>query len=142
MGGTVKSNSMKKVKLFVSASSDLSNDKQYIEKLQVIKGVVKNGEVETSIHDIKTNESTELDLNTCEVVGIGVKSMCALWEDIDFNEGDEAYYYVRVIANKSCRWSHDLCIKNPNYCQEDEDSSIPKFVQERAWTSPVWLENS
>ena len=142
MGGTVKSNSMKKVKLFVSASSDLSSDKQYIEKLQVIKGVIKNGEVETSIHDIKTSEPTKLDLNTCEVVGIGVKSMCALWEDKDFNEGDEAYYYVRVIANQSCRWSHDLCVKNPNYCQEDEDASIPKFIQERAWTSPVWLENS
>ena len=142
MGGTVKSNSMNKVKLFVSASSDLSNDKQYIEKLQVIKGVIKNGEVETSIYDIKTSEPTKLDLNTCEVVGSGVKSMCALWEDKDFNKGDEAYYYVRVIANQSCRWSHDLCVKNPNYCQEDEDASIPKFIQERAWTSPVWLENS
>ena len=67
--------------------------------------------------------------------------MCALWEDKDFNKGDEAYNYVRVIANRSCRWSHDLCVKNPNYCQDDEDARIPKFIQERAWTSPVWLEN-
>ena len=142
MGATVKSNSMKRLKLFVSASSDLSIKNQYIEKLQVIKGVIKNGEVETSIHDIKTSKTATLDLNTCEVVGYGVKSMCTLWEDKDFNEGDEAYYYVRVIANRSCRWSHDLCVKNPNYCGDANDLSTPKFIQERAWTSPVWLERS
>ena len=53
--------------------------------------------------------------------------------------GDEAYYYVRVVANKSCRWSHDLCLKNSEYCEES-NSNIPKFIQERAWTSPIWLE--
>jgi hypothetical protein len=68
--------------------------------------------------------------------------MCAVWEDPNFNQGDEAYYYVRVVANKSCRWSHDLCVKNPQYCEDENDLNIPKFIRERAWTSPIWLENS
>ena len=45
--------------------------------------------------------------------------MCMVWEDPNFKQGDEAYYYVRVIANKSCRWSHDLCLKNPKYCEDE-----------------------
>ena len=88
-----------------------------------------------------THETVGLDLNSCEVTGIGVRSMCTVWDDPNFIQGDEAYYYVRVVANKSCRWSHDLCIKNPEHC-EDNNSNIPKFIQERAWTSPIWLENS
>ncbi len=44
-------------------------------------------------------------------------------------------------ANKSCRWSHALCLKNSEYCEES-NSNVPKFIQERAWTSPIWLEQS
>ena len=70
-----------------------------------------------------------------------MKSMCALWEDPDFNKQDNAYYYVRVLANKTCRWSHDLCVKDPRFCSAEGDTSFPQYVQERAWTSPIWLEN-
>ena len=142
MGATLESNNLSKARLFISATADLSIDDQYIEKLQVIKGVLKDGEVKTSIHDIKSNTPTSLDIDSCKVLGQGVRSMCAVWEDPNFKKGDEAYYYVRVIANKSCRWSHDLCLKNPKYCEDKNDSNIPKFIQERAWTSPIWLENS
>ena len=142
MGGTLDSNNISNARIFVSASADQSLDAQFIEKLQVIKGVVRDGMVETSIHDIKSHESSDLDLNSCKVLGNGVRSMCAVWEDPNFNQGDEAYYYVRVIANKSCRWSHDLCVKNPQYCEDENDLNIPKFIRERAWTSPIWLENS
>ena len=141
MGGTLDSNNISNARIFVSASADTSLEAQFIEKLQVVKGVVRDGKVETFIHDIKSNESSDLDLNSCKVTGNGVRSMCAVWEDPNFDQGDEAYYYVRVIANKSCRWSHDLCIKNPQYCEDENEMNIPKFIQERAWTSPIWLEN-
>jgi len=142
MGATSQSNLMSKARLFISAIADSSLKYQYIEKLQVVKGVINNGKVDTSVHDIKTHHPTQLDLNSCQVIGTGVRSMCAVWEDPNFNQGDEAYYYVRVVANKSCRWSHDLCLKNSAYCEEESDSAAPKFIQERAWTSPIWLENS
>ena len=141
MGGTSQADLMTKARLFISASADLSLKDQYIEKLQVVKGTIVDGEVITSVHDVMTHDTVGLDLNSCEVTGDGVRSMCTVWDDPDFIQGDEAYYYVRVVANKSCRWSHDLCIKNPEHC-EDNNSNIPKFIQERAWTSPIWLENS
>ena len=141
MGGTSQADLMTKARLFISASADLSLKDQYIEKLQVVKGTIVDGKVITSVHDVMTHDTVGLDLNSCEVTGDGVRSMCTVWDDPDFIQGDEAYYYVRVVANKSCRWSHDLCIKNPEHC-EDNNSNIPKFIQERAWTSPIWLENS
>ena len=141
MGSTSGSNLMSKARLFISASADPSSKHQYIEKLQVVKGRIVDGEVITSVHDVMSHKPTDLDLNSCKVIGTGVRSMCTVWDDPSFNQEDEAYYYVRVVANKSCRWSHNLCLKNSEYC-EDSNSNIPKFIQERAWTSPIWLENS
>jgi len=141
MGGTSQADLITRARLFISASADSSLKDQYIEKLQVVKGTIINGEVITSVHDVMINEPTDLDLDSCQVMGTGVRSMCTVWEDPSFNHGDEAYYYVRVVANKSCRWSHDLCLKTPEYCEES-NSNVPKFIQERAWTSPIWLENS
>lgn len=141
MGASSASDLMTKARLFISASADQSLKDQYIEKLQVVKGTILDGEVVTSVHDVMTHEPADLDLDSCKVVGSGVRSMCAVWEDPNFNQGDEAYYYVRVVANKSCRWSHALCLKNSEYCEES-NSNVPKFIQERAWTSPIWLEQS
>jgi hypothetical protein len=143
MGGTITSDSLCQPSIFISASADSTSKNQFIEKLQVVKGVVRNGELLTSVHDVKTtkNQST-LDLSNCEVTGTGNKAMCTVWNDPDFDSSENAYYYVRVIANKSCRWSHDLCLKNPKYCDTDSDIVVPKFIQERAWTSPIWLETT
>ena len=141
MGATSQANIINRARLFISASADQSLSDQFIEKLQVVKGSIVDGEMITSVHDVMTHEPTGLDLNSCKVIGAGVRSMCTVWDDPSFKQGDEAYYYVRVIANKTCRWSHDLCLKNSEYC-EDSSSNIPKFIQERAWTSPIWLEKS
>jgi hypothetical protein len=143
MGGTITSDSLAQPSIFISASADSSIKNQFIEKLQVIKGVVRNGELLTSVHDVSVTENqSKLDISNCEVTGSGEKTMCSVWNDPNFNSSENAYYYVRVVANKSCRWSHNLCLQNPEYCEADSDSSIPKVIQERAWTSPVWLETS
>ena len=143
MGGTISSDSLAQPSIFISASADSSIKDQFIEKLQVVKGVVRNGELLTSIHDVSvTDTQSKLDISNCEVTGSGEKAMCSVWNDPNFNSSENAYYYVRVVANKSCRWSHNLCLQNPEYCEADSDASIPKVIQERAWTSPVWLETT
>ena len=140
MGGTLNSNDISKATLFVSAKADQLMSDQFIEKIQVVKGVLREDQIITSVHDIQSQFSTDLNPETCEVVGTGVRSMCTVWSDPNFKQGDEAYYYVRVIANKSCRWSQSLCIQNPEYCEDQKEFEVPKFIQERAWTSPIWLE--
>ena len=140
MGGTLNSNDISKATLFVSAKADQLMSDQFIEKIQVVKGVLREDQIITSVHDIQSQFSTDLNPETCEVVGTGVRSMCTVWSDPNFKQGDEAYYYVRVIANKSCRWSQSLCIQNPEYCEDQTEFEVPKFIQERAWTSPIWLE--
>ena len=143
MGGTISSNSLAQPSIFISASADSSIKDQFIEKLQVVKGVVRNGELLTSVHDVGvTDTQSKLDISNCEVTGSGEKAMCSVWNDPNFNSSENAYYYVRVVANKSCRWSHNLCLQNPEYCEAGSDASIPKVIQERAWTSPVWLEST
>ena len=143
MGGTISSDSLAQPSIFISASADSSIKDQFIEKLQVVKGVVRNGELLTSIHDVSvTDTQSKLDISNCEVTGSGEKAMCSVWNDPNFNSSENAYYYVRVVANKSCRWSHNLCLQNPEYCEADSDALIPKVIQERAWTSPVWLEST
>ncbi|MDA9079531.1 DUF3604 domain-containing protein [Gammaproteobacteria bacterium] len=143
MGGTIASDSLSQPSIFISASADSSIKDQFIEKLQVVKGVVRNGELLTTVHDVGvTNAQSKLDIANCEVTGSGEKAMCSVWNDPNFNSSENAYYYVRVVANKSCRWSHNLCLQNPEYCEADSDASIPKVIQERAWTSPIWLETT
>ncbi|MDC0905621.1 DUF3604 domain-containing protein [Gammaproteobacteria bacterium] len=143
MGGTIASDSLSQPSIFISASADSSIKDQFIEKLQVVKGVIRNGELLTTVHDVGvTNAQSKLDIANCEVTGSGEKAMCSVWNDPNFNSSENAYYYVRVVANKSCRWSHNLCLQNPEYCEADSDASIPKVIQERAWTSPVWLETT
>jgi hypothetical protein len=143
MGGTISSDSLSQPSIFISASADSSIKDQFIEKLQVVKGVVRNGELLTTVHDVGvTNAQSKLDIASCKVTGSGEKAMCSVWNDPNFNSSENAYYYVRVVANKSCRWSHNLCLQNPEYCEADSDASIPKVIQERAWTSPVWLETT
>jgi len=143
MGGTITSDSLAQPSIFISASADSSIKDQFIEKLQVVKGVVRNGELLTSVHDVGvTDTQSKLDISNCEVTGSGEKAMCSVWNDPNFNSSENAYYYVRVVANKSCRWSHNLCLQNPEYCEADSDALIPKVIQERAWTSPVWLEST
>ena len=109
--------------------------------MQIIKGVLKDEKVNTTVINVVNFQDTNLDDSTCEVIGKGKKSICAVWQDPNFDNQENAYYYARVVANKSCRWSHQLCISNHYYCLDEPDFETPKFIQERAWTSPVWLEN-
>ena len=142
MGATLDATNLSNLSIFISAKADASLENQYLEKIQIIKGVLKGDEVYTTTVDVVDYQQTTLDESSCEVIGKGEKSMCAVWDDPNFDNKENAYYYARVVANKSCRWSHQLCMSNPSYCIDDQDFETPKFIQERAWTSPIWLENS
>lgn len=91
------------------------------------------------------NESrnpASVDIDTCEPGGTGHDQLCAVWTDPAFDAEQAAAYYVRVVENPSCRWSWRTCLEiapseRPEGCT---DPDIPRVIQERAWTSPIWYE--
>ena len=114
-------------------------DGQFHQSVYDIAGRVANSQGPTS----ETPSATPaVDLNTCAPTGPGHDSLCAVWTDPDFDAGRSAAYYVRAVENPSCRWSWQTCLAipvadRPEGCRDD---NIPKVIQERAWTSPIWYE--
>ncbi len=112
-----------------------------------------------------------VDTQTCAPSGSGFNNLCAVWRDPDYNKNESAFYYVRVLENPSCRWSTLQCQAagvNPfsgNCAAEAEaataaiddavgdvygrcclDPAEQPFyspvIQERAWTSPIWINTA
>jgi hypothetical protein len=114
-----------------------------LQRIQVIKTWPGDeGEVEQRVYEVAgtPDNGTSVEEDTCRPVGEGHDSLCAVWSDPDFDASQGAVYYARAVENPSCRWSTWQC----NALPEDErppacsDESIPKTIQERAWTSPIW----
>ncbi|MXX63305.1 MAG: DUF3604 domain-containing protein [Holophagales bacterium] len=53
----------------------------------------------------------------------------------DFDPGHQAFYYVRVLENPTCRWSPWDAVK----AGVAPRVSLPATIQERAWSSPIWI---
>ena len=83
-----------------------------------------------------------VDPQTCQPAGPGADQLCAVWRDPSFDPGRAAVYYARIVENPSCRWSTRRCLALPAAERPDGCNApgIPKTIQERAWTSPIWVE--
>ena len=114
-----------------------------LQRIQLIKGWVDaDGQLHQEVHDVagESENGADVDLATCTPRGPGADALCAAWSDPDFDPTRPAVYYARVLENPSCRWSAHQCLalpaaERPESCS---DPGIPKLIQERAWTSPIW----
>ena len=83
-----------------------------IQRVQVIKGWVDaEGYTREKVFDIagdKDNGAT-VDPNSCAPVGSGISQSCTVWNDPEFEKDQNAFYYVRVLENPTCRWSTLQC---------------------------------
>ena len=94
----------------VMAKQDLND--AALQSVQVVKGWLDGDTYLTKVYDVAgdANNGADVDLTTCEPTGTGAAELCAVWEDPDFDPAQQAYYYVRVIQNPTCRWTTYQCV--------------------------------
>jgi hypothetical protein len=114
-----------------------------LERIQIIKGWAgEGGEMHQAVYDVAGEKSAAgPDPASCEPPP-GRGQLCAVWRDPAFDPAQRAVYYARVLEVPSCRWSTRQCNalpaeQRPPACSE---SGLPRTIQERAWTSPIWYE--
>ncbi len=118
-----------------------------LQRLQIVKGWVDDeGRFHQKVVDVAGDKDNgaSVDLDTCQPQGRGADQLCAVWQDPDFDATRDAVYYARAVENPSCRWTTYLCNEWTDGPKPDSCDSplIPKTIQERAWTSPVWFTPS
>ena len=119
-----------------------------LQRIQIVKLWLENGEPREGVFDVagSPDNGAGVDLASCATHGAGHASLCTVWSDPDFDSGAGALYYARVLENPTCRWStwacNDAAVDCSGSVPDDLagccDPSIPKSIQERAWTSPIW----
>ncbi len=127
----------------LSALRDSSDEGAPLQRIQVIKGWVDDkGRMHQDIYDVAGNadNGASVDPDSCTRRGEGHARLCAVWRDPDFDPKRDAVYYARVVENPSCRWSTYQCNQLPPKDRPPScsDPDVPKTIQERAWTSPIW----
>ncbi len=121
-----------------------------LDRVQIIKGWLgKDGKTQERIYDVavsdgrtigadgrsRTPVGSTVDVdNATYTNSIGDALLMGYWKDPDFDPGERAFYYVRVIEIPTPRWTaYDAKfygIEMPNY--------VTMTVQDRAYTSPIW----
>ncbi|MCH2174070.1 DUF3604 domain-containing protein [Myxococcota bacterium] len=120
-----------------------------LQRLQVIKGWVEEGETFEEVYDIACSDGAlpdpkthrcpdngaKVDLSDCSISSnVGASELKALWRDPQFDPDQKAFYYVRVLENPTCRWSTWDAIRAGLEPRPD----LKKTIQERAWSSAIW----
>ena len=121
-----------------------------LDRIQIVKGWLDaEGKTHERIYDVAVSDGREIgDDGRCRIpVGstvdiptatytntIGDALMTAYWTDPDFDAGESAFYYVRVLEIPTPRWTTFDVVR---FGIELPDN-VPPTIQDRAYTSPVW----
>ena len=148
MGGELTAPGDRVPRFLVWASRDPASSP--LARLQVIKGWIDGGEAHEQVYDVACSDGMSadpethrcpdngaaVDLGTCAASeDAGDAELRTLWADPDFDPAQRAVYYVRALENPSCRWSTWEAIRAGVEPRPD----LPATIQERAWSSPIWV---
>ena len=120
-----------------------------LQRLQIIKGWLDGEELKYEVFDVAgdPDNGAAVDPDTCETTGDGFTDLCTVWTDPDFDPALSAFYYARVVENPTCRWTTLQCNAAGISCPTDDedweaccDDRIEITQQERAWSSPIWVQ--
>jgi hypothetical protein len=124
-----------------------------LQRLQVIKGYVKEGEAMEEVYDVACSDGlhpnptthrcpdngASVNLADCSIsAGVGDAELLSRWQDPDYSADIDAFYYVRALENPTCRWSTWDALREG----VDPRADLHKTIQERAWSSPIWVRKS
>ena len=120
-----------------------------LDRIQIVKGWMDTqGETHEKVYDVawagdrKPGSDGKLPPigNTVDVKNatwtntIGAPELITVWTDPEFDPGQHALYYARVIEIPTPRWTayeaKRYGVKMPK--------NVPMVTQERAYTSPIW----
>lgn len=147
MGGTLNGPSDKAPSFVVWASK--AADSGNLDRVQIIKGWVDNkGLQQEKVYNVAWSGERRInDKGILPAVGntvdikkasysntVGAAELATFWEDPDFDAGQHAFYYVRVLEIPTPRWSTYDAAK----LGVDIPGGLPGSIQERAYTSPIW----
>lgn len=120
-----------------------------LDRVQIVKGWRdSSGQLQERVYDVACSDARQLSDGSCSgPVGssvdvetatftndIGEALLMAHWEDPDFDDGESAFYYVRVLEIPTPRWTtHDAA-----FYGLDLPDGVPAAQQDRAYTSPIW----
>ncbi len=134
--------------MIIRAEMDPSD--AHLDRIQVIKGWVDaSGTQHERVYNVAWSGDRVLNDNgKLPAVGntvnletgawdnsIGAPVLAALWEDVDFDPTQRAFYYVRVLQIPTPRHSLLDSIALQSAIPGEEG---PATIQERAYTSPIW----
>ena len=147
MGGDLRKGSGKAPNFLVAAMKDpLSGN---LDRIQIIKGWMDtSGKLHEKVYDVVWSGDRQPGANgKLPAVGntvnveratwsnsIGSPELIAVWEDPDFDPGEAAFYYARVIEIPTPRWTAYEALR----FDVDMPDEVPMTTQERAYTSPIW----
>jgi hypothetical protein len=147
MGGDLGASDGRAPRFIVRALRD--PDGANLDRVQIVKGWLNaDGTTEERIYDVACGGRDVVGAACDGAVGdtvdaetatwtndIGQAILAGFWEDPDFDPGQHAFYYVRVLEIPTPRWT---TIDAAVFGVERPDLA-PVSIQERAYTSPIWI---
>lgn len=148
MGADLPANSDQAPTFIVTAAK--SPHSANLDRIQIIK-LWTDGVIDyEKIFDVALSDGRKVDPktgkappvgNTVDIAtatytdSIGAPALAAQWQDPDFDPTQNAVYYARVLEIPTPRWStYDAVALG-----QPPSDLVPPTIQERAWTSPIWL---
>jgi len=121
-----------------------------LDRVQIVKGWVDaEGEKHERIYDVAVSDGRKIDRKgrAKETVGstvdleaaswtnsIGAATLETWWRDPEFDPGERAFYYVRVIEIPKPRWT----AYDARFFAVEMAEEVPMTTQDRAYSSPIW----
>ena len=121
-----------------------------LQRLQIVKGWMENGEPQEIVYDVACSDGGVVDPNShrcpdngaqvnltdCRISSdVGAAELKTMWQDPDYDPSENAFYYVRALENPTCRWSTWDAIR----AGVEPRSDMAATIQERVWSSPIWI---